>query len=1541
MAVQEDARAGPSMDILQADCRTIFDAVSDAILIHDGATGEILDVNQGMCQMFGYTPEEARGLKVTALCGGEPRSQLEPALSVLAKAAAGSPQAFEWQARDRAGRVFWVEVHLKPIQLRGQDRVLAVLRDIDRRKQAEEALKVSETRYRMVTESSLAGVYVIREGEFAYVNPTMAQIFGYQPEAIMTGAVAPKDLIQPEDLPLVRENIRRRLSGELDAAHYTFRGRHRDGTVIYCESFGRVVEYQGRPAIVGTLLDITERRRAEEALQTHARVLESMGEGVAVAEADGRIIFANQAFEAMFGYQPGALIGQPLSGLSDFSTSESASFAREMVGQLKTRGILSGEVRNRRKDGTTFFTQARLSALEISGQTCWVLVQEDITERKQVEDALRQSEASYRIVTEGSLAGVYLIQDGLFRYVNPVLAQAFGYTPDELIDRLGPLDLVDPEDRDRIAGNVARRLAGEGEPSRSDFQGLCKDGSVIRVEALSRQVEYQGRPAVMGTLLDVTERRLAEEALKASEEKYRTIFDAINDAIVVMGAETGRFLEVNQKYREMSGYDLEAAKGLTLADVCSAEPPYTFQDAQALMRQAGVAGPLLFEWWAEDRWGRRFWIEINLIFTPLGGQDRLLAVLRDISERKQMEDDRRRAFAELEGVVAERTAGLQAANAQLRGEIDERRSTEAIIRLQRDLALTLSARVELQETLRLCVETAISISGLDSGGVYLVDPVSGDLDLAYHQGLSPEFVQRVAHYPPDSLNAYMVMAGRPLYARLQDLPGIMDEGGLKEGLRSASIIPVIHQDQVIAAINIASHQYEEVPATARAALETLAAQVGSAIARVQAEEALRRAKEDLEIRVAERTAQLKETNESLEQELRVRQTIEQSLRHSEAKYRSLVEQIPAITYVISLAAGVNLLYVSPQIGTLLGFSPEEWLSEGWEPWERQVHPDDRERVRAEIAQSFKSGEQFSAEYRMLAKSGRVVWFRDEARVVYDKEGESLFMQGLALDITEKKQAEEALKETTNTLQAIIHAAPLAILAMDCDLKIRLWNPESEHMFGWKESAVLGGFPPFFQADQLTEAHARLQRQLAGTVESGLELRRVRQDGTFIDTSLWTANLRNPEGEITGLVGILADTTARKRMEETLRQVSRALKAITECHQALIRVSHEKELLNEVCRIIVEVGGYRMAWVGFAENDASRTVRPAAQTGFDEGYVEQLNVTWADNERGRGPAGSAIRLGKPSVVRDTMRDPDFAPWREAARKRNFHSVLGLPLTGLTPSGALTIYASAPNAFDDEEINLLLGLANDLAYGIMALRVRTQQRRAEEALKESERELRLLTAQLLGIQEKERRRVARELHDELGQALTVLKIQLVAIEEQLAPDQRLLQANCEQMLAYIDTVIENVRRLSWDLSPSSLEDLGLSSALGYLVDETCRNHNMACVLEMDEIDHLFSPEIQINIYRIFQESLTNVVKHAGAGRVSVHVKRKDGSVSFMIRDNGGGFNVKQAMSGKTDKRSLGLTAMNERARMARGSLQITSRRGRGTTVAWSIPTEKGEE
>jgi PAS domain S-box-containing protein len=250
----------------------------------------------------------------------------------------------------------------------------------------------------------------------------------------------------------------------------------------------------------------------------------------------------------------------------------------------------------------------------------------------------------------------------------------------------------------------------------------------------------------------------------------------------------------------------------------------------------------------------------------------------------------------------------------------------------------------------------------------------------------------------------------------------------------------------------------------------------------------------------------------------------------------------------------------------------------------------------------------------------------------------------------------------------VQASPLAIIGLDLEGRVISWNPAAERMFGWSQDEIMGRALPTVPPEEEQAFKALRQSNFQGTARLGLEVHRQRRDGSLIDVSLSTAPLYDGAGVVMGNMGIIEDITERKRLAATLKQASRALRAITECHQALIRATDEMDLMHEVCRIIVEVGGYRMAWAGYAEADVHQSVRPVAQTGFDEGYVEQLNLTWADKERGRGPVGAAIRSGKPVVVRDTLEDPNFKPWRTEAQKRNFRSVLGLPLI---PFGALCI------------------------------------------------------------------------------------------------------------------------------------------------------------------------------------------------------------------------------------------------------------------------------
>ena len=234
--------------------------------------------------------------------------------------------------------------------------------------------------------------------------------------------------------------------------------------------------------------------------------------------------------------------------------------------------------------------------------------------------------------------------------------------------------------------------------------------------------------------------------------------------------------------------------------------------------------------------------------------------------------------------------------------------------------------------------------------------------------------------------------------------------------------------------------------------------------------------------------------------------------------------------------------------------------------------------------------------------------------------------------------------------------------------------------------------------------------------------------------------------------------------------------------------------------------------------------------------------------------------------------------------------------------------------------------------------TEAQQAKKALQESEQRLRFLTSQLLTAQEQERKRISMELHDELGQSLTVMKLQVRAIEGALRDDQPDLKQACLELRQYVDGVIENVRRLSRDLSPAILEDLGLLSALKYLLEGVGKHLTIKPSLDIEDLNSLFPAEAQIIIYRIFQECLNNIAKHAGACQVAVQVRRDGEAVSFVLEDDGCGFEVDQVMGRPASERGLGLAALNERARILGGTCEISSRRGAGTKVVCTIPVPK---
>ncbi len=234
--------------------------------------------------------------------------------------------------------------------------------------------------------------------------------------------------------------------------------------------------------------------------------------------------------------------------------------------------------------------------------------------------------------------------------------------------------------------------------------------------------------------------------------------------------------------------------------------------------------------------------------------------------------------------------------------------------------------------------------------------------------------------------------------------------------------------------------------------------------------------------------------------------------------------------------------------------------------------------------------------------------------------------------------------------------------------------------------------------------------------------------------------------------------------------------------------------------------------------------------------------------------------------------------------------------------------------------------------------TEQRNAERALLESEKQLRYLSSQLLMAEETERRRISRELHDELGGALTAIKLRLSFIEKGLKRNQIAIKEECESISQYIDQVIEEVRRLSRDLTPSILEDAGLLAAIRWLIGNSNKNYHVDMTMDVMDIDDLFSRDAQIIVYRIFQEALTHIGRHAQAKNVCLMIRKHNGGVSFSVEDDGIGFDVLRAAKVNPDERGLGLATMEERARMLGGSLEIWSEKGKGTRISFHVPLKK---
>lgn len=404
--------------------------------------------------------------------------------------------------------------------------------------------------------------------------------------------------------------------------------------------------------------------------------------------------------------------------------------------------------------------------------------------------------------------------------------------------------------------------------------------------------------------------------------------------------------------------------------------------------------------------------------------------------------------------------------------------------------------------------------------------------------------------------------------------------------------------------------------------------------------------------------------------------------HEELKiFKMLFSEIRDLAYVCDTQG--NILYVNKIFEKFTGHKPEEFFGKPFSPLF------DEENLKKAIDAHTRTIQGESLQFELYFKNTGILC---EYRNFHLKDGKGNIIRtiGIARDITERRHAEEELREKSQTLQALIQASPLAIIALDPDGNVTMWNQSAERMFGWNKQEVLGRYLPIVPDDKQEEFHTLRERVLRGESFTGVEVRRQKRDGSLLEISLSTAPLRDKQGNINGIMGVVADITERKRTD--------AIDALLhEIDQLILQEQTPDFIPSYVCTRLVDIFAYPLIWIGMKEVDG--TVSISAKAGTHVNYLDGLKVRWDDTPDGQCTMGLAVRSKKIWTSSDTQH-PAIRQCQERASRYGFQSFAAVPLLVHDEIlGALNLYSLKPNAFDTKTIRVLENLAARISVTLL--------------------------------------------------------------------------------------------------------------------------------------------------------------------------------------------------------------------------------------------------
>jgi two-component system cell cycle sensor histidine kinase/response regulator CckA len=525
----------------EAHYRNVVEESFDGIMITKGT--KIVFVNSRLCQMLGYSSEELQGMDHWQTAHPDYRDVVHE--RAMARMSGKSvPASYEVRFQRKDGSSFDGDVRARTIEIQGALGVQVWIRDISERRKAEQALRESENRYRAIFDYAPTGINLNDRGRILQVNSAWTHMLGYTEDELRD--LTPFDITHPDDLEITKNYHNVLVRGEINSYRYEKRYIRKDGQILWADlSVSAIRDEDGNyRASVAILTDITDKKRIQEALlesdERYRGLFEDSMDGIFVASMDGTLIDENESHARIYGYPRGEMIGQNLIRLY-VNPDDRKRFATEL---LKKGAVKEYPLKLRRKDGTEIDTVHTTTVRR--GKDGKVLeyrgIIRDITEKKNAEEALRQSEERFRLLIESAPIGVALIRQSRCMYVNAEFVQSFGYDDPKEIQELPIEALFAPEEKAGLLGQVRDEAAAKPIASHHETKGIKKDGTSFDVDIWATQIDYQGEPALLGFLVDTTEAKsLRAQLLKAQKmEAIGTLTGGIahdfnNMLTVIMG----------------------------------------------------------------------------------------------------------------------------------------------------------------------------------------------------------------------------------------------------------------------------------------------------------------------------------------------------------------------------------------------------------------------------------------------------------------------------------------------------------------------------------------------------------------------------------------------------------------------------------------------------------------------------------------------------------------------------------------------------------------------------------------------------------------------------------------------------------------------------------------------------------------------------------------------------------------------------------------------------------------------------------------------